>query len=592
MNAGQQLTEYSTQPSTQHPTEAPPNTWIARRWRLIWLIASLALYLGLAAYQLGLPGLHYDEAREAGLNALELLTGAPVTAFREATVSLFGLPAPLMVQDYIGALNVWLAWPVLAITGVGVPDLRFVGLLAGLAALLMLERTVSEWMVLQSSRFTPRTHERSIEDKAPPSFWTPISLAGLFSVTLLAASPSFVFWSRQGIFVTNLTQPLTLLCIWLGLHWLRTGRKWALPASAFAGGLALYAKLLAIWIIGPFVLLAGGWWCWRRMRGDQSLPRLSIGLAALMIGAFALPLVPLLLFNLKTGGTFQTIVGNASESYYGVDNRRILDNLPVRLGQLVKTLRGDHFWYLGGLHANLLAPWLAAGTVLFGLARRRQALLGPILLVILAVAMSLFTVSDLFLTHYALIQPYVAGVVGIALGSICLYRGRGQPHSPGSARQSYVGVTIVLTLWLLFDLTATLQTHQSLERSGGLAGHSDAAYHLAYHLRYNGLGAPIALDWGFDATVRYLTENTVTPIEIFGYSSPAEPDPDFAARLDMFIHNPDNVYLLHASDQTAFAGRRDVFFQIAEANGLTPLLEATFSERNGTELVELWRLQP
>jgi hypothetical protein len=497
-----------------------------------------------------------------------------------------------MVQDYIGALNVFLAWPFLAVTGVGVPNLRFVGLLAGLAALVMLERSVSEWMALQSSRSTARNQEPSSEDAAQPPSWAPISLAGLFSVTLLAASPSFVFWSRQGIFVTNLTQPLTLLCIWLGLNWLRTGRKWALPASAFAGGLALYAKLLAIWVIGPFVLLAGGWWCWRRFHGDQSVPRISIGLAALMIVTFALPLVPLLLFNLKTGGTFQTIIGNASQSYYGVDNRRILDNLPVRLGQLVGTLRGDHFWYLGGLHANLLAPWLAAGTVIFGLTRRWQALLGPILLVTMAVGMSLFTVSDLFLTHYALLQPYIAGVVGIALGTICLYRRSGRRHSPGSARQSYVGAAIVLLLWLLFDVTATLQTHQSLERSGGLAGHSDAAYHLAYHLRYNGLGAPIALDWGFDATVRYLTENTVTPIEIFGYASPAEPDPEFAARLDMFIHNPDNVYLLHPSDQTAFAGRREIFFQIAEANGLKPLLEATFSEREGTELVELWRLQP
>jgi hypothetical protein len=349
---------------------------------------------------------------------------------------------------------------------------------------------------------------------------------------------------------------------------------------------------LAIWVIGPFVLLAGGWWCWHQIRGDRCMPRLSFWMGIPTIALFLSPLTPLLLFNLKTGGTFQTIFGNASESYYGVDNRQILDNLPIRLGQLVETLRGDHFWYLGGLHANLLAPWLAAGTLFLGLMRRWQALLGPLLLVAMAVLMSLFTVSDLFLTHYALLQPYVVGVVGIALGAVCGYRGPARRHSLGSARQSYAGATIVLTLWLLLDLTATLQTHQSLQRSGGLAGHSDAAYHLAYYLRYNGLGAPIALDWGFDATVRYLTENTVTPIEIFGYASPAEPDPDFGSRLDLFIHNPDNVYLLHASDQTAFAGRRDIFFQVAENNSLTPVLEATFSERDGTELVELWRLQP
>ncbi len=407
----------------QNPIETSLAERIVRHWRLFWLIGALILYLGLAAYQLGLPGLHYDEAKEAGVNALELLTGAPVTAFREATVSVLGLRLPLMVQDYIGALNVYLAWPVLAVTGVGVPNLRFVGLLAGLAALLMLERSVSEWMALQSSLLPTRERDLSSTVTARPPTRAPISPAGLFAVTLLAASPSFVFWSRQGIFVTNLTQPLTLLCIWGGLTWLRTGRRWALPLSAFAGGLALYAKLLAIWVVAPFVLLAGGWWGWRRLRGDERVPHLSIGLILATIVAFALPLTPLALFNLKTGGTFQTLVGNASQSYYGVDNRRILDNLPVRLGQLVKTLRGDHFWYLGGLHANLLAPWLAAGSVIVGLTRRWQALLGPILLVTMAVGMSLFTVSDLFLTHYALVQPYVVGLVGIALGTICRYGG-------------------------------------------------------------------------------------------------------------------------------------------------------------------------
>ena len=47
-----------------------------------WLLAALLLYLALACYQLGLPGLHYDEAKEAGLNAMQLLTGAPVTRVR------------------------------------------------------------------------------------------------------------------------------------------------------------------------------------------------------------------------------------------------------------------------------------------------------------------------------------------------------------------------------------------------------------------------------------------------------------------------------------------------------------------------------
>jgi hypothetical protein len=134
--------------------------------------------------------------------------------------------------------------------------------------------------------------------------------------------------------------------------------------------------------------------------------------------------------------------------------------------------------------------------------------------------------------------------------------------------------------------------HQALAASGGLADHSDASYHLAYHLRYNGMGAPVALDWGMDAPVRYLTAGTVTPIEIFGYASPAAPDEGFAARLAPFLDNPDNRYLLHAPGATVFAGRREAFLAHVAARGAEATLEASFGQRDGTPIYEIWRVAP
>jgi 4-amino-4-deoxy-L-arabinose transferase-like glycosyltransferase len=167
-------------------------------------------------------------------------------------------------------------------------------------------------------------------------------------VSLLAASPSFVFWSRQGIFVTNLTQVFVFLCIWQTVRWLRTGRSHALVVAALAAGLALYAKLLAIWVIAPLALLAAGAWLMQCGGVDARRPsalRTLIGGAA----AFLLPLLPLLIFNLQSGGTFASIGGNLGQSYYGVNNLAIGDNLGTRLGQLVQVLRGDQFWYLGAV---------------------------------------------------------------------------------------------------------------------------------------------------------------------------------------------------------------------------------------------------
>jgi hypothetical protein len=378
--------------------------------RRAWLAAALALYLGLTGYQLGLPGLHYDEAREAGLNAMELIAGAPVTAFRAAGIPWGERTLPLMVQDYIGALNVYLAVPLLALTGVGVPNLRFLPVLTGLVALLLLERAVSEWRA--ASGVTALRRDAG----------TPISLAGLFAVTLLAVSPSYVFWARQGVFVTNLMLPFLFLCLWQGTRWLRTGHAPALVLSALAGGLALYAKLSAYWVVMPFALLAGGWWVYRRMAlrrasqpAGESAPVLGWKTACLALLAFCVPLLPLLAFNWQTGGTLASIAGNLERSYYGVDNANIVANLPVRWAQVGQVLRGEQFWYLGAVYANWWAPWLALLAAGVGLWCDWRRVLPPLLLVVAVFAASLFTVSDLFVTHYVLLQPLVLAVVALAL---------------------------------------------------------------------------------------------------------------------------------------------------------------------------------
>jgi hypothetical protein len=574
-------------------------------WRELWLALCVSLFLLLAGYQLGLPGLHYDEGKEAGVNAMELLTGAPVTAFRGSAIDVGGISFPLMVQDYIGALNVYLALPFLATTGIGVPNLRFLSIFLAVLALLCLERAVSEWVFLRKGPSSATTRWQR---------HTPISLAGLLTVTLLVAAPSFVFWNRQGIFVTNATLPAAYFALWQGLRWVRTRRDGALLAAAFSAGLALYAKLLAIWIIGPALLLLVGWWFWRLLRpaslGERlSMPPLSVLLQAAALGM--VPLLPWLIFNIQTGGTFQSIGDNLRQSYYGVDNTDLLNNLLIRLEQLAESLRGGHFWYLGGIHGNPLAPWfwtLLVATSLF-LPRTRRFTALPLIFLSLALLASLFTVSDLFITHYALVHPIAVALAGIALASWFLGSGRwttdGGRWTAGGQRQNtrylilnmhhrlritHYALLIILSLWFLLDLSATFRYHQELTRSGGLAAHSDASYHLAYHLRYNGLGAPIALDWGFDAPVRYLSQGSVRPIEIFGYDSLAEPDGDFQQRLVPFLENPDNVYLLHAPGEAIFQGRRQVLFEQAHLQNKELVLERSFTQKDGTPLFEVWRV--
>lgn len=566
------LSTIPTRPPTQQRLWA-----CARNLRALWLAAALGFYLLASFHQLGLPGLHYDEAREAGQNAMELLTGAPVTAFRGASVSLFGVHLPLMVQDYIGALNVFLALPFLAATGIGVPNLRALSILTGLATLLLLERAVSTWL---HGRGAARIGQR-----------VPLTASGLIAVTLAATSPSFIFWSRQGVFVTNLTQPLVMLCIWQGLRWLQGGTRRSerrtLWIAALAGGLALYAKLLALWVIAPFALLL--FVGWLSLRHRQAAPRLRIGD---MIGAaiaFALPLLPLLLFNLQTGGTLSTISNNAATSYYGVNNLDLWGNLAVRLSQVAQVLAGSQFWYLGGVYANGAAPWLALLVVVGGVWADWRTVGLPLVLLLLVLLSSLFTVSDLFITHYALLLPLLAALSAIGVAAL-LERAASLHLTPRRVLTAFVVVSVLL--WGMGGVTTTLRYHNALARSGGLADHSDASYDLAYYLRYNGMGAPIALDWGMDSTVRYLSEGTVTPREIFGYASPTAPDDAFAARLLPYLGDAHNVFLLHAPGREVFLERREVLAREAGALGLRLVPVAQFAQRDGTPLYEIWRASP
>jgi len=552
---------------------------------------ALALFLTLAGYQLGLPGLHYDEAKEAGNNALQFLRGLPVQPFRGAALRLGSWLLPLMVQDYIGALNVYLAIPFLALFGINVPALRLLPLLTAAVTLALLYVLASE------------------------AFDRP---AAVIAVLLLAVNPSFIFWSRQGIFVTNLTAALAVASSLTALCWWRHRRARDLYLTALLWGLGIYAKLLFVWVIGAtfgvcaITLLTR--WVSRRRRSSlpatqnpledtasrpfERVPRIGLRIDEVTLAAlcFLIPLSPLILFNLQTGGTLASIFNNLHSSYYGVRNAAFGANLAVRLGQLFTLLRGDHLWYVGGPFANNAAPWLAiallAASLLIPLLRPSHRLpsspplppvpyLLPFAFCLLLVVQSCFTVSDLFITHYVILLPFVFLAVGAMAGWLLRQGG----HLP-------FGLLVAMLIWWgAGDLRGTLQYHRALAISGGHAAHSDAIYHLAEYLDVHGYSAPLVLDWGMGAPLYFLTAGRVQPVEIFGYERLDAPDAGFAQRLRPFLNNPANVYLFHVPEETVFRGRREAFDRLVAEAGLVSHVETAFYERSGRMLFVLTRVE-
>ncbi len=539
-------------------------------WRPLVPLLCLLLFWALGSFQLHLPGLHYDEAREAGLNAMQLVTGQPLTAFREATVRLGPWQLPLMVQDYIGALNVLLAVPFLAVGGIDVVALRWLPLLTGGLTLLL------AWKV--ADRLGGR-------------------LAAGVTTVLLAVNPAFVFWSRQGIFVTNITALFWLASLFSGLRWWSHRRPLDLWLTAFLWGLGLYAKLLFVWAIGATVAVAAGaallrWLAQRRAGQPAPVDRRILPVTWLLAAvAFLLPLIPLLLFNARTGGTLASLFGNLDQSYYGVDNSAYLHNLVVRLGQVRTLLRGDHLWYLGGIYANAAAPWLAGGLVALAVGAQVAGRQGhrracspatwlPCALVTLLVAQSAFTVSDLFITHYALLLPLLPLVGGGAAAALLTHR------------RLWLTALVLLALlgWGAGDLWTTIRYHRALTVSGGYSSHSDAIANLAGYVDEERPATVIALDWGMDAQLRFLTAGRVNPLELFGYTRLDVPDDGFVERVRPWLDVPDAWYLAHSAEDTVFRGRVEMLTALAAERGAVLCEQARFSERSGRPLFLVYQV--
>ncbi len=515
-----------------------------------FLGAAWVIFLILAAYQLGLPGPHYDEAVEV-VPSIQMLRNLPVTAYRGAGIHLAGHLFPVMSVDYIGSLNTYLVIPFFLVGGIGVPSMRMMPIVGGLIAIYFAYRLASEWAGRE---------------------------AGVATAFFLAVQPSFVFWTRQGIFVTSITTPILMAFLWCLWRWWTRGGRQYLFLAAFLAGLGIYAKFLFVWPLLGTAVLAAFAWRFRPIHCPSWRKDLLGGVAAFFFGLW-----PFILFNLQTGGTLKHFTRHLSDSYYGVHNAAYLHNLAVRIEEFRSLLAGDHFWYLGGIHrdpwmlpAFLLAPalaWLALRS------RKTAWLVGaPLALIALVVIQSPFTPSALWVTHYAILTPLVAFSLGVSIGTLM--------HAARSRWATAALILLVLALWGR-ELSVDVAYHRSLAQSGGLGDHSDAIYHLEYWLETHGKKEPLALDWGISAPVFLLSRGDIAPKELFGYENLQAGDAALQARIAPHIRDERQVYLLHTPEATVFKGRREVLDRMARADGKSLVQAAVFPERSGRPLLEV-----
>ena len=251
---------------------------------------------------------------------------------------------------------------------------------------------------------------------------------------------------------------------------------------------------------------------------------------------------------------------------------------------------------LAGLLALALAVWLVGRKAIMPGERRWFTPALPLALLLLVALQSAFTVSDLFITHFAMIAPLPALIAGLSVGEVVaagrgLWAERGALQRAGAIALPLIAILLVAALGVT-DARLTLADHRILTVSGGYSAHSDAIYRLAQYLDEKGYAGPVALDWGFDAPVRFLTAGRVQPVDVFGYDRLDAPDADFAKRLEPYMTTWLTVYVSHAPDKTVFQGRVEAIEGWAAERGKDWMEEIRIAQRSGEPVFIIHRYLP
>ncbi len=533
---------------------------------LLALVIAIASYLIVGLANLNLPGLQYDEAADA-VPAMELLRSLPNSAF--STINLFGLRLPLMLSYYIGPTTIYLSWAGMAVFGTTVAGLRITMLLAGVLTLLLLYFLARAW-------FDP--------------------LTGGISVLLCATAPAFVWWSRAGANFTLPILALAMLLLFFTRRWWQTRNPALLIAAAFMAGLGLTTKLLFYWqlvSLGIFALIVLGLpGLWKTLR--------NIPTATLIwcTAALALGLAPFIIYNIPSGASFHFLLANTVQSHiYGHNNLDVVNNVRFEADEFVRMMGGDtlHFDAPAGLPFGTFAIIISLLYTAYLSVRHHSQLIFPagktsshtppglrlrfllLLNVLVAIPLGTISVSSIGARHLFIIVPLAWLLVALTIVDALHWFKRHLAQR--LAVIASVGLVVILPL----NALVTNFTIQSFfVTTGGRGLWSDALNTLAQDLLTRYAGRPVmALDWGFERSIAFLTQEQVHMREMYEYQP--EPSPKFNDVATVMLRDPANIYVFHAPWTTAFGGYLEVMQRRAAEMHKDLVLQEVIRERDGAE---------
>lgn len=536
------------------------------RWKLP-VLGALIVFVLLAAWNVDLPGLYYDELTQVQ-SALRFVKGdayrSQAEGIGQTEIAIRGHRLPLMAMGYVGAVKSIAFVPLAATVPLGPRSIRYLTIAIGALGLIA------------TAAFARRL--------IGPT-------AAAVGIVLLAIDPSYLIFSRTDYGATGFMSLLKGVALWQLIIWWQTRKSWPLYVAAFAMGLGVYDKANFLWIVvglaAAAIVIAPG-----------SLARLTRKQAVYAACLFVIGCLPLVIYNFRWPPPTWTALEGQNRI---VNNERGLarssKELERRLAQRTQSLTGLFTattvpWIRGCPAPRLVVmPALVLASsvitlVCYATPRLRRRWRREMLLLLTTLFILLFAVlTPGGYTNHHLLLAYGFPHLLVAAVLVRSVRWLYQMGTPLGA----MAAAAVFCLGFAGPVTASLLRYRQimvkLQKTGGTLDWSDAIYRLDSWLETHDADEPVvAVDWGIAKPLAVLSQGQLDCADLWWFPKPAD--------YQRFFNRPGARYVMHTPSDTHFPDAREVFLKAVQDDGLQLQPVKIFNDRTAHPVLLVYVLTP
>lgn len=525
-------------------SQPPKNYWLA-------ISGTLVAFFVIGLLFLPRLGLEYDE-----VGFLRIIFH-PETALFSARIAhhLY----PLMEMSYVGAVKIWLYWPLLKLWHPNVYVIRVPVLILATLTILLVSETIRQRATARAAVFTGALLATDITFLLCSTFdWGPVVIQNF----LLSAALYLLLVQRAKIF--------------------------GYPLAAFTLGLALWDKAIFLWIFVG-LCLSGLVFGFPVLRREVNLRRLLVaGLA------FTIAIYPLIVYNVKrknqtlgnnahfTAGEVRSKFTSLEHALNGVAFHEFLSDrsAPAKFigdAELRSRQRDSTFtpsnWRLLAF-SGLLAAGIACAKP-----GGRRVILWLFIAAVLAWLQAAFTIgAGGFVHHVVIFYPALFIAIGLATEGIADTLG-------------HYGMPFVIACGLLLcgaGLNNLYSQFRAMRQFSPTVFWTDADAPLARYLAAHSTQPILIADWGIANQADVLTNGTL-PVEEISF---ALKDGGCTQEQARSWGRSRALVVLHTANHEMFANQRGKLAGLAQSSGLILKPVTIIRDSGGHPMFEIDQLSP